>query len=100
MVLNQFDVRLQHRVTGGAVACRLRMRVVWMSQTQKNGPKPVFLISSCSSWSASETLSSLNLAHLRLQIVLQPDLADEVDLRFEKVDVLFGVVQDLLQQIA
>src|SRR6478735_7305878 len=42
----------------------------------------------------------LGLAHLRLQVVLQADLADQVDLGLEEVDVLFGVVQDLLQQVA
>ena len=41
-----------------------------------------------------------DLAHLRLQIILQPDLADQVDLRLQEVDVLFGVVENLLEQIA
>ena len=43
--------------------------------------------------------TSVHFAHLGLQVVLQAHLADEVDLRFEKVDVLLGVVEDLLQQI-
>lgn len=44
--------------------------------------------------------NSADLAHLRLQIVLQPDLVDQVDLGFEEVDVLFRVVQNFLQQVA
>ena len=39
----------------------------------------------------------LHFAHLRLQVVLQPDLGEQVDLGFEEVDVLLGVVQDLLR---
>ena len=35
-----------------------------------------------------------------MQVVLDADLAGQVNLRFQKVDVLFGVVQDVLQQIA
>src|SRR5690606_42033927 len=38
--------------------------------------------------------------HLRLQIVLQTDLVDELDLGLEPVDVLFSVVKDFLEQIA
>ena len=40
------------------------------------------------------------LTDLRLQVVLKTDLADQLDLGFQEVDVLFGVVQDRLQQIA
>src|SRR5690606_30000167 len=38
--------------------------------------------------------------HLALQVVLQPHLADQFDLRFQIVDVFFGVVQDVLEQVA
>ena len=43
---------------------------------------------------------SADFAHLRLQIVLQTHLAHQLDLGFEEVDVLLGVVQNALQQVA
>ena len=39
-------------------------------------------------------------AHLRLQVVLEPDLGEQVDLGLEPVDVLLGVVEDVLQDLA
>jgi len=36
------------------------------------------------------------LAHLALQVVGKTDLVDQLQLGFQEVDVLFGVVQDLL----
>ena len=45
-------------------------------------------------------LDSPSAFHLALQIVLQAHLVDEFDLGFEEIDVLLGVVQDFLQQIA
>ena len=50
--------------------------------------------------SSAARRSSAQLAHLRLQIVLLTHLGSQLDLRLQKVDVLFGVVQDALQQIA
>lgn len=38
--------------------------------------------------------------HLRLQVVLNADLVDQLKLRFQPVDVLFGVVQDVDQNFA
>ena len=38
--------------------------------------------------------------HLRLQVVLQADLADQLDLRLDPVDVVLGVVEDLLEDLA
>src|SRR3546814_14159574 len=49
-----------------------------------------------SDWSSDVCSSDL----LALQIVLQADLVDEFDLGFQVVDVLFGVVQDVLEQVA
>ena len=41
-----------------------------------------------------------SVAHLRLQVVLQANFGNQFDLCFQKVDVFFGVFQDLLQQVA
>ena len=38
--------------------------------------------------------------HLALQVVLDADLAGQFDLGFQEVDVLFGVVQNVLEQVA
>lgn len=73
-----------------------RPRLPRFKTKKKRGQAPLCLLR----LSRSPDRSLLDLAHLRLQVVLQADLADQVDLRFEKVDVLFGVVQDLLQQVA
>ena len=43
---------------------------------------------------------SAHLAHLALQVVWQADFVDQFDLGFQKIDVLFGVVQNALQQVA
>ena len=43
---------------------------------------------------------SAQIAHLALQIVLQADLVQQADLRFQEIDVFFGVVQNALQQVA
>ena len=36
--------------------------------------------------------------HLCLQVILDADFFDQVQLRFQPVDVLFGIVQDVLEQ--
>src|SRR5690606_23859315 len=38
--------------------------------------------------------------HLRLQIILQADLADQFDLRFEVIDVLLGIFENFLEDFA
>src|SRR5690554_5875075 len=48
---------------------------------------------------SSQQLKRL-FAHLRLQIILQAYFLDQFHLGFEPVDMLFGVVQDVLEQIA
>src|SRR5258708_4330111 len=42
----------------------------------------------------------LVLADLALQGVLQPDLFDQLDLGLEEVDVLLGVLEDVLDDLA
>ena len=44
--------------------------------------------------------TSAQLAQLALQVVLQANLADQIDLGFQKIDVFFGVVENALQQVA
>ena len=44
--------------------------------------------------------ASGHLAHHALVVVLQADLGHELKLRFEEIDVLLGVVENLEQQIA
>ena len=44
--------------------------------------------------------ASVGGAHLRLQIVLEADLGEQLDLGLEPVDVLLGVVEDVLQDLA
>ncbi len=39
------------------------------------------------------------LAHLALEVVGKANFGNEFDLGFQKIDVLFCVVQDVLQQI-
>lgn len=46
--------------------------------------------------SSFATPGSADLAHLRLKVVLQAHLANEVELRFQEVDVFFGVVKNAL----
>ena len=41
-----------------------------------------------------------SVAYLRLQVILLTDHAHQVQLRFQEVDVLFGVFQDVTQQVA
>ena len=54
----------------------------------------------CRSSPFNRSSSSAGVAHLGLQVVLQAHLADQIDLGFQEIDVLFGVIQDLLQQVA
>ena len=42
----------------------------------------------------------LFVIHLRLQVILQTDFRNQVFLRFQPVDVFFGVVQYVLEQFA
>src|SRR5688572_27977110 len=44
--------------------------------------------------------ASAGVAHLALQVVQQPHLGDQVDLRLEVVDVFLGVFEDALQDLA
>ncbi len=44
--------------------------------------------------------SSARLSHLALAVVLQAHFVDQIHLGFQKVDVLFGVVPNALQQVA
>ena len=45
-------------------------------------------------------ISSAELAHLTLQIILNADLAHQIELRFKKINVLLGVVENHLKQLA
>lgn len=72
-----------------------RVRTLGPTQ-EKNGAAAPF-----SPWCVRRpAAASGHFAHLRLLVVLQPDLVDQIDLGFQEVDVLFRVVQDVLQQIA
>ena len=47
----------------------------------------------------NQSVDSADLSHLALQVVLQADFSDQFDLGFQKINVLFGVVQYALQQV-
>ena len=61
----------------------------------KKQPKLLF-------WARTDSLGfvSASSAHLRLRIVLQAYFFYELKLRFQKVNMLLGVIQNALQQIA
>src|SRR3546814_11956242 len=44
--------------------------------------------------------SALLLVDLGLQVILQSHLSQKLDLRFKPVDMLFGIVQNVLEQVA
>ena len=49
---------------------------------------------------APAAVSLRSAAHLRLQVVLQPDLSDQAQLGLEEIDVLFFAFEDILEQLA
>ena len=49
---------------------------------------------------APRTPSLRSAAHLRLQVVLQPDLTDQAQLDLEEIDVIFFAFEDILEQLA
>jgi hypothetical protein len=69
-----------------------------LAQTKNGACAPFFLCQVCHR--AISGLHSAQLAHLALQIVLQANFANQLNLGFQEVDVLFGVIEDLLQQVA
>ena len=48
---------------------------------------------------ASAAQGGVSIPHLALQVVGQTHLVDQLQLGFEEVNVFFGVVKDVLQQI-
>src|SRR4030095_3450054 len=51
-------------------------------------------------YARTRPLSGGRVFHLRLQVVLQAHFVDELDLRFEPIDVIFGVVEDFFERLA
>lgn len=45
-------------------------------------------------------LRPLAVAHLRLQVILQPDRLHQVELRFDEVDMFFLILQNALEDFA
>src|SRR5260370_36017968 len=55
------------------------------------------------SWPKTSALSVVALAHLAdmiLRVELKAELVDEIELRFEEIDVVFLVRHQLLEQVA
>ncbi len=66
------------------------------AETKKRANVALFFVLS---WLLPDTKPLSQLAHLALEVILDADLVDQVDLRFQEVDVLFGIVKDALQQV-
>lgn len=72
---------------------------VSVGANKKRGLRPVFCLRQACHPAISGPHSA-QLAHLALQVVLQANLANQLNLGFQEVDVLFGVIEDFLQQVA
>ena len=94
------DVHLQQPVIAGGIAIPEKYSQSCSAQAQKKRAEARFDFSARFRGPIWRSVALLHIAHLRLQVVLQAHLADQIDLGFEEVDVLLGVVQDLLQQVA
>src|SRR5436190_5024541 len=67
---------------------------IWWSDTRRHTQTIIVGLSSDCCFALA------HVAHLRLQVVLQANLGDQVDLRLQEIDVLLGVVEDALQDVA